>query len=763
MKASDGRLYDWMIIVAMGILVIAIFSGFVFSNRMLFGTDMVPMGFMMRKAVADHWRQTGSMPMWDPYILCGLPVVDAMHGDLFYPVSLFYLVMSLEKALGYKILLHVWLAGVLMYFLLRTLHLKRRSSLVGGLGYMTAPYFLSLIYAGHDGKMFVTALFPLCVMLLERLLREPKLLLSALFGGSIGLLLLTSHPQMAYFASWGLGIYFIFRIPGLLKKRILVRAVLLLVLALAIGAGIGCVQFLPTYHYTTNFSPRTGGVSYEFASSWSLHPEEIVSLLYPSFVGYLDSYWGRNPFKLNAESPGPLILLLALGGFLLMLRRRDMLPWLFLFIFCPIYALGAHTPVFKMIFYGMPGAKFLRAPSIIMFMFSCSASVLAAFLVDSMLAAKPDPKRSKVLSGLLLFMVVVTILVTVGRGLLFDLWGNLYPGLGAKKGILESAKSGLVADAVLLLVFAALIAVVARTTYGRRWKGALWLGIVVVGLLVTSLMHSHRFIDYIGVGDFQRTDPLIEHVTRDKGTFRTLPITSSAFYNRNYLPIFGIETANGFYDNRIRYYDTMAGENFENLLHPTFMRIANIKYVLTTQRIDHPLLTVDRDLGSAFVYRNTGFLPRAFLVHRAVVVGSDSAALELIKQPSFDAASMIVLHEGEPLMGDSACVGEEVRIRKVDPGRVIVEASVNEPAYLFYSGNYLPSWRARVDGEEVPVLRCDVAMRAVFLDPGEHMVEMIYVSKWFRAGAYICLTSCVLTGLIIYFSVWGRKKRSKRA
>ena len=100
MRAGDGRLYDWVVIAAMGILVVAIFSGFVFSSRMLFGTDMIPMGFMMRKAVADVWRQTGNMPMWDPYILCGLPVVDAMHGDLFYPVSLLYLVMSLEKALG---------------------------------------------------------------------------------------------------------------------------------------------------------------------------------------------------------------------------------------------------------------------------------------------------------------------------------------------------------------------------------------------------------------------------------------------------------------------------------------------------------------------------------------------------------------------------------------------------------------------------------------------------------------------------------------
>jgi uncharacterized membrane protein len=284
----DGRRdrrWDWVALGVLAVIVVVIFSGFIFTDRMLFGTDMIPMGYMMRKAVADYWRAHGTIPAWDPYILCGLPVVDAMHGDLFYPVSAFYLLMPLHRALGYKLILHVWLAGMTMYFLLRTLGLRRRSSLVGGVAYMVAPYFLSLAYAGHDGKMFVTALFPLCVLLLERLLRRPGLMYSALFGGSIGLLLLTSHPQMAYFAGWGLGIYLLVNVPRLVKNGTLARGVVFVLIALIVGIGIGCVQILPTYFYTTSYSPRTGGVSFDFAASWSLHPEEIVSLLYPSFVG----------------------------------------------------------------------------------------------------------------------------------------------------------------------------------------------------------------------------------------------------------------------------------------------------------------------------------------------------------------------------------------------------------------------------------------------------------------------------------------------
>lgn len=759
-KPRDKR-WDWIILAVLGIITIVIFAEFIFTDRMLFGTDMIPMGYMMRKAVADAWRATGTLPLWDSYILCGLPVVDAMHGDLFYPVSAFYLLMPLHKAVGYKIVIHVWLAGVAMFLLLRTLGLSRKSSFLAGVGYMVAPYFLSLTYAGHDAKMFVTALFPLSVMLLERLLRGPRLLYAALFGAAVGLLLLTSHPQMAYFASWGLGIYFILNLPRLRRDGSLAKGIVLVLVAVVLGIGLGCVQLLPTYQYTTNYSPRTGGVSFSFASSWSLHPEEIVSLMYPSFVGYLDSYWGRNPFKLNAESPGPLIVLLAIGGFILLLRRRDVLPWLVLFVFCHIYALGAHTPVFKGVFQWMPGAKFLRAPSIIMFMFSCSASVLAAFFMEALLSEKKSSIVNKIVTALLALAVILALLFIIGQGVFFDLWRAAFGDAGAgKAGPFDMAVRALRVDAILLAVFAVATLTLLRSAYGRKWDNGLWLGVVLAGVLVTSLPHSLRFIDAVEVRSFQQSDPMIEYVLADKGTFRTLPMTHSSFYNRNFLPLFGIETANGFYDNRIRYFDEFAGEGFINLLEPAFMSMSNVKYVLTTQRVDHPVLDLRRDLGSAFVYENRRFLPRAFLVHEAVIAGTDSAAMDLMKRPGFDPARTIVLHDGIPTMGDTVVTGEQVILERDDGDRVVVRASVRSPGYLFYSGNYLPYWKAYVDGEEAPVVRCNVSFRAIHIEPGEHVVEMKYVSPYLRIGAFVCLVSCGLIGVMIYAGV--RKSSGRR-
>ncbi len=774
-KDSAGRGGWWkdrftaVLIITLAAVTVGIFAEFIFSDDMLYGTDMIPMGYMMRKVVADYWKTHGTLPLWDRYIIGGIPVVDAMHGDIFYPTTLFYFLMPLHRALGAKIVLHIWLAGLTMFFLLRTLGLRRQSAFVGGIAYMAAPYIVSLTYAGHDAKIFVTALFPLSVALLERFLWRTRFKYAVLFGGSVGLLFLTSHPQMAYFASWGLLIYFLFNVPRLLRAGTLPRGVALLAMSVVIALSLASIQFLPTYFYTTNFSPRTGGVTFEYAASWSLHPEEIVSLMYPSFAGYdtrdASTYWGRNPFKLNCESPGPLMMLLAVGGILLLYRRREAWPWLFLFFFCPIYALGAHTPVFRFIFYGVPGAKFLRAVSVIMFMFSCSVSVLGAYFIDSLLGGEADARKKNVAWALFALAGFGALLMTLFREQFFKFWaGNFYPELAGEKLItFKNVSRTWDWGAVLLLVFAGVCLYAATGPYVKKYKGWLVTGLFAAGVLATSLPYSTAFVSVIGLDEWMRPDPLVERMVADGGRFRVFPNIGSNFYDRNYLPVFGLETMNGFYDNRIARYEFLAGKGGANIQYPNIMNMLNVKYLVLKGRFTLPAFVMEREAGEIALYRNTEVLPRAFLVHEAVVAGSDSVALEILKDPEFDPARAVILHEGRGLAAVEAGGPEEVQIAVHEPNKVVVRVKAAAPGYLFFGENYLPYWRAYIGGTEVPLVRCNISMRAVYVEPGEHMVEMRYCSPWYRLGKMLFLGACVFIVAGLYIGSRLSREREENA
>jgi hypothetical protein len=142
-----------------------------------------------------------------------MPFVEGMHGDIFYPPSLAMFFLDARAMWGWKMALHVFLAGAFTYLWLRRgLGLDRPAAFFGGLAYMMSAALVSLVLPGGDGKLFVSTLAPLMFWLAERaaVLRRPADF--ALFALGLALMLFTSHMQAAYYCVWGVSLYFLFRV-----------------------------------------------------------------------------------------------------------------------------------------------------------------------------------------------------------------------------------------------------------------------------------------------------------------------------------------------------------------------------------------------------------------------------------------------------------------------------------------------------------------------------------------------------------------------
>jgi len=63
------------------------------------------------------WR--GEIPFWNPYNNCGVPFLAQWNTMPLYPPTLLYLTLPLGWSLACFSLLHVWFAGLGMYFLAR--------------------------------------------------------------------------------------------------------------------------------------------------------------------------------------------------------------------------------------------------------------------------------------------------------------------------------------------------------------------------------------------------------------------------------------------------------------------------------------------------------------------------------------------------------------------------------------------------------------------------------------------------------------------
>ncbi len=193
-----------------------------------------------------------------------------------------------------------------------------------------------------------------------------------------------------------------------------------------------------------------------------------------------------------------------------------------------------------------------------------------------------------------------------------------------------------------------------------------------------------------------------------------------------------------------------------------------------------------------YLHFNRQALPRAFTLDRIVLCSAEEAMNELVKG---NLRSGVFVEEGNRLavIGDRCPRGSlstDYRLpitdnrlpitdyRSLDPGseeeylahferlqqanpitrldfshpnRVAVELLVTEPAMLVLTEIWHPSWEVRVDGRPGNLLRVNYIQRGVYLEPGEHRVEMDFRPRPWRIGAGISLVSWLLLVLAVLF------------
>ncbi|HYF38946.1 MAG TPA: hypothetical protein VD930_04590, partial [Gemmatimonadales bacterium] len=403
-ESELDRLPRWSPFVIMALLTLLVFRQYLLSapGQMLLGQDTIAAGIMFRKFFVEHIRELGRLPLWNPYLFGGVPTIEAGSGDILYPASILHFLLPLTSALAWKLILHVYLAGVFMYLAVRALGARRYPALFAGVAYMLSANLVSLVWGGQDGKMYVTALFPAALWLLISAISR-RSWLRFLWLGVVAGLMVVAHPQLVYYAYLALLAYALGSLWSRWNEGGAVLASRLAggMLAVVTAIGVAAVVLLPMYRYLREDSPRAGpGRGFEYSASWSLHAEEALSLFIPEFSGtdvQAETYWGKNPFKHNSEYGGALVFLLGIAAVAGL--KGEPRRWGFgaMVALSLLYALGAGTPVFRLLYSVVPGLKNFRAPSLASFVAIAALTILAALLLNRALTTG-DARARRVMS-----------------------------------------------------------------------------------------------------------------------------------------------------------------------------------------------------------------------------------------------------------------------------------------------------------------------------------------------------------------------------
>jgi hypothetical protein len=793
----------WVPPLVFGLATIVLFAGFIFSSDFLFGTDTQSLGYMARAFYANALKTEG-FPLWNPYILGGTPFIEALSGgDSLYPLSApLLLIMEPYRALGWKLVLHVFLAGVFMYGWIRTLGLSRASATIAGLAFAMAPYMVSLVYNGQDGKIFVTALTPLAFMAADRALTRRRVHDFAGLALVVGLVILTTHFQLAYFLFGALGAFASFRTiqawrvhegggsgAAMKGRQAALGAFSGFVLASLLGAGVAAVQLLPAADYVTKSSRRTATTvearsddfQRAYSSSYSLHPEEILGIAVPEFVGgstgqgewLTNTYWGRNFFKTNSDHIGLLVLLLAGLSFLGAPSRGLRYFFSCLGGVALLFALGEHTPVWGLFYRFVPGIGLFRAPSLMIFLVGFSVTTLAAFGIERLIDLGEGTDGAEVWKGptwysLTVVGVLTLLLLSAASGGLSSFWTTVvWPDITSASfgamGILQPHMVRGVGIAVAIaMAFAAVIWILSEH------KLPLPTVIVILGVILAADLYRIDS-DYIVTADwapYTRAGALIDRVVEEQDPQNPQRLFSMVAQAQDVRPgQFGVELAGGHHPNDLARYRELIGMEGSGL--PQYLPgsdrlfdILNIGWMLWPAYQYNPIEDLDvapevlskleRASGTQradgtlveILYRvNT--LPRARLVNRVDVIPEENA-VEHILVGDFDPETEVVLNAAPPiaLTGDSL-VGSVTWVERKN-NRHVIDVEASSAALLVVADNWYPAWKATVDGNPAPVLRANHTLRAVPVPAGRHEVVFEYRSDLLVRSLWTSIVSLLL-------------------
>jgi hypothetical protein len=794
-RIIDPRFHNPIIIAIYALLTLILFREPLFhSSLMLYGTDAMGSRVFWDTFYAHFWKTYHTMPLWDPYIHGGMPFVDGMHGDIFYPTSILKLLLSVTYVMGLKEILHVFLAGVFMFYFLRGLNLRTGVSFLGGLLYMFSPCLVSLVYPGHDGKMFVMALTPLAFLVLNRACKSGRLLHFLFFSVVLALLLFTAHMQMAYFACWGLGLFFLFQLWSMYRNgnRKILKYIAYFVIAIILGLSLSMIQLLSPYLYLKTYSMRTmhteADTGYEYATSWSMHLEEAASEIVPEFSGdnihtQGNFYWGRNPFKLNSEYIGLLAFFL---GVVTVIFRRNRLIWFFtgLGVLTFVYALGATTPFFRIFYYLVPGVKSFRGPSMINFLFCFSTVSVAMLGLEGFFKLKDNLNEAKKFLKIAFIFVIaysgLAVLISLLGKSFFDIWiAILYSGIeSAKRAALEQNIPRIIAGLWISTLLLWLSYFVLWGYLKEALKEGLMVGALAIIALVDLFRFDSRFIITVDPTQFYGQDfaspstiavdldksygksPIVDFLKekQKEEPFRVFMLPKT--YPDNYLALYGIEEVSltAMHGNHLRIYDEFVGrhEKNPNLTIPNFIDLLNIKYLLSSSQLNAPWAKQVFEAEGIYVYQNLNYLPRASTFYSWEVEKDESKILSDLKDPAFNIRQKILLTETP--QGIQSNIPSD-QLPPLLPAKVYdnkinsfdVDVEMQRDGFLLLSENYYPAWKAYVDGNQTKIYRADYLFRAVALDKGKHQVRFVFDSRPYNIGKDCTLLTLVALLVIFIF------------
>ena len=692
--------------------------------------DVVSQFIPFRKAVRDAVKN-GRLPLWNRYVLAGEPLLANTQPAVLHPGTVIGFLLPLAQAWTFEMTLRHFLALLAMYLFLRELGLRELPSLLGGIGWCLSDYLV--FFAGWQHSAAAPP-FPLLLLALRRLAREPGRRSVALTVAVLVLIVSAGHPETLLHSVSAGGIYFLFELALAGRGRRL-RPVLVSLVAGALALGLSAVLLLPLVEAL----PHTA--EHFVRSGWYAHIKKSVSApesLRRSILDvmpYAFGVSGRGRSAIGFGEPaayvGAVLLPLALVG--LASRRRE--KWGLLAVTFLGLAMWARLPLVTDVVSSLPIFE-LGLNERMVFLAAFGVAALAALGAERLFEKR----------DLLPFAAVL-----VTAGVLFLLYREVRPTLVR----LEMPEDFLRGRFLLQVVPLGLLA--AAFVFLRN-RPALVLVLAAALLLVERGLESGLLYPTFPNRAFYPPLAVLDPIPRG-APYR---FTAVGF---NFIP-----NVSALYElEDVRGYEAMTFQPlvdtfplwcvpqpvwFNRVDDPTtpFLAFLNVRWVLAPDGWNPPRGWKLLSEGDGMrLFQNPDALARVFAPRKVREIADEAGQRDALGSISDFADQGIVGNEvAGPDRGWRENGAAGVRIDSYQPQRLELSIDARSEAIVGTSIPRWPGWKLEIDGRRARTLAYNRAFVGFAVPPGQHRAVLRYRPDGFVAGSAISLASAAtcLVGML---------------
>ena len=764
------------------VLTIVYFAPEFFENKKLPQGD-VQSSLGMGQDAREYHERTGEYVDWSNAMFGGMPYNMCFTQTSKSVFSKLSPAIRIGLPNNTSALLFLYLIG--FYIFMLCVGSSPWMGMLGAIAFALASYNIIIIDAGHVSKCLVIATMPAVlggVILTYRKRYVMGIIVTLL---SLGLNVYWYHQQISYYLLimiLALVIaYFIVAIKEKTLKDFFIASFILLgvaVLAILPAAD----KLAPTLDYTketmrggavlhgaADSEAGKSGLNRDYAFQWSYGKAETMTLLIPNFYGgssnyplgdksetyntikkyagasqakqfvkSVPTYWGDQPFTSGPVYAGAIICFLFILG-LMVVPQKERWWLLVAAIIGIVLSWGRNFPVVNnWLFDHLPLYNKFRTPSMALVMTTTAMAIMGMLALKEVIERKVTLKQIGIAGG-----------ITAGLCLIYAIFPSL---AGSYRGSVDAQMpdwlvNAIIADrqhmltadawhsiAFIVLAFVAIVAYVKT----EKFKSSILIAIIGVLTLIDLWAVDKHFLndDHFIPKKQQVWTPseADKQILADTDPdYRVLNLTSNTF-NESKTSYYH-KSIGGYSPAKLRRYQDIIDYYFSGRLNMNVLNMLNTRYIITQQGVQ---------------YNPTAF-GNAWFVRDIQWVNNPNEEIEAIGEADLrNVAFMDTVWRTK--VQHSVTMTQPAKIelvRYANPGNLFYESESAESGLAVFSEVYYKTWRAFIDGEEVPVLRANYILRAIEIPAGKHQIEFRCKDELLVKSQWVSIASSIVVVLVV--------------